>query len=206
METFFPLDKAYKYGAEIGVEISQKIMGRAIFGTMHDAGVLAQMVANGIHGDHVEIGSLFGGTAILAAKVKKEFKLHGKVYCVDPLEYRPDVMIDRGTNSIATSTLLMENAHRFGVEDRIIHIAKHSYPWPLPDHQFTTGFVDGDHFGKTPAQDWESLSKHVTYSIALHDYMPHKPDVIDIACRAVADPRWILIHASGVTVVFRKRH
>lgn len=206
MVTFFPLGAAYRYGAETSKFISSEIIGRAIFDGSRNAGLLAQAVANGLHGDHVEIGTLFGGTAILAAMTKKEFGLHGKVYCIDPLEFRPEAIKDRGSGIVASSTLLRENACRFGVEDRIIHVPKSSYPWPLPNKLFATSFLDGDHWGGMPAKDWASLSKHTAYFIAMHDYMPRKPEVVDLIYKAVHSREWTVVAIDGVTAVLRRRH
>ena len=206
METFFPLSAAYKYGIETAKYISDEIVGREVFSGKRNAGLLAQTVVNALHGDHVEIGTLFGASAILAALAKKEFGLHGKVYCVDPLEFRPNFIDDRFTGFPASSTLLKENACRFGVEDRIIHVPKCSYPWPLPDKLFATGFVDGDHWNGTPLKDWESLSKCVTYSVVLHDYMPHKPEVVDLVRIALESREWAVVAVDGVTAVLRRRH
>ena len=75
--TFFRLGEAYQYGVEIHEEIESSIERTPLFA--HDAGVLAQVIYNARHSDHVEIGTFYGGSAILAAVVKEHVNLHGKV-------------------------------------------------------------------------------------------------------------------------------
>src|SRR5574342_461649 len=72
-----------------------------------DSVILAQTVINAGNGDHLEIGSLFGGSAILSALVKKNFSLQGNIYCIDHL-----VLTGKDYISI--------NARKFDVENRII--------------------------------------------------------------------------------------
>jgi len=200
---FFRLEDAYDYGVEITEKI-RSVVERAIIPT-HDAGVLAQVVYNSLHSDHVEIGTFYGGSAILAALVKKRFEMHGKIYCVDPLEYRPGLVDDRVTLSTATTTAVMENARKFGVEDRIVLVPQFSYPWPLEDKLFGTGYIDGDHWNGMPLKDWNSLRERVSYAVVFDDYKRGKPEVHRAVMVAANDPEWMLIHASGFSAVLRRR-
>lgn len=43
-----------------------------------------------VPGDHVEIGTLHGASAIAVALAKKMAGVPGEVYCIDPLDGRPD--------------------------------------------------------------------------------------------------------------------
>ena len=200
---FLQLGEAYDYGVEIQAEIESKIQRAPIFPS--DAGVLAQTIHEARHSDHVEIGTFYGGTAILAAIVKKKFRNHGHVYCVDPLEFRPVAIMDALTNGRATTKNVMENAAKFGVEDRITVVPKMSYPWPLGDKKFGTGYIDGDHWNDMPTKDWLSLKDCVSHAIVFDDYMRGKPEVARAVLAAANDPEWILIYVGGTTAVVRRR-
>ena len=197
------LRKAYQYGVEIHKELEKNIERTPIF--PHDAGVLSQIIYDARHSDHVEIGTFYGGSAILAALVKKEFKMHGKIYCVDPLECRPGHLPDKITEGTASTVAVMTNAKKFGVEDRLVLVPQSSYPWPLGDKSFGTGYIDGDHWNGMPLNDWNSLRKCVSYAIIFDDYVMGKSEVIQTVTTALQDPAWLLIHASGTSAVLRRR-
>ena len=201
--TFFPLGPPYEYGVEAQKEIEKDIERICIF--PHDAGILAQVIYNARHSDHVEIGTFYGGTAILAALVKKQFKMHGQIYCVDPFEHRPDAMQDYITDDMATTEKVMTNAEKFGVADRIVLVPHYSYPWPIENKRFGTGYIDGDHWSGDPTKDWKSLKERVSYAIMFDDYVQNKPDVIMAVNLAMQDPRWMMIHASGSHIIMRRR-
>ena len=50
--------------------------------TPEEAAVLAEVV--NVDGDHLEIGTMWGGTAIIAALVKKNNGFKGQVIVIDP--------------------------------------------------------------------------------------------------------------------------
>ena len=202
----FPTGEVYEVATRFAKTIIGGIEGRAIFDP-HDAGILAQAVLNAKHGDHVEIGTFYGASAILVALVKKAFGMHGKVYCVDPLEVRSDVAPDASTGIMATQAIVMSNAEKFSVADRIVLVPNYSKPWPIDENKtFASGYIDGDHWNGFPLWDWQQLSKRVTYSIVFDDYAWGKTEVIDAVHVAMQDPNWICVHISGVQAVFRRRH
>lgn len=203
----FPFREAYEFGKAKSTEITEKMIGRSI-ASPHDAGILVQAVLNSKHGDHVEIGTFFGHSAILIAMAKKEFGMHGKIYCIDPWNYRPSVIEDWGAKRLATDKIVMENATTFEVADRIVTIPKESYPWPkeLDGKTFATGYIDGDHWNGMPMKDWNTLKELVTYSIIFDDFCWGKTEVIDAVLTAMIDPLWLPIQISGLTVVLRRRH
>jgi len=197
------LRKAYRYGVEIHKELEDTIERTPIFS--HDAGVLAQVVYDSRHSDHVEIGTFYGGSAILVALVKKHFRMHGMVYCVDPLECRPGHTPDKVTAGAASTTAVMANARKLGVEDRLVLVPKSSHPWPIENKTFGTGYIDGDHWNGMPLKDWTSLRECVSYAVGFDDYVLGKPEVIQAVTTASYDPEWLLIHASGTAAVLRRR-
>ena len=204
--SLFPLNEAYNAGKLIGQKIANELpVGRTIFG-LEDAGILGQMIIHAKHSDHIEIGTFFGGSAILAALIKKEFGMHGQIHCVDPLEVRPTLLADGPVGKIATSDTLFGNAEYFGVSDRIVLHQHLSKPWPLDGSlRFGTGYIDGDHWHGMPAHDWNVLQGIVSYAIAFDDCAIAKPEVIDAVLEASRDPRWLLVRMSGLTAVLRRR-
>jgi len=206
--SLFPLTEAYEVGKKIAAEIEANLpVGRTIV-TPEDAGVLCQMIINSRHSDHIEIGTFFGGSAILAARVKKEFGMHGQIHCVDPLDVRPSAKIlpDKAVGIVADRETLFNNAKYFGVNDRIVLHQHPSRPWPLDDsYKFGTGYIDGDHWHGMPAHDWNILNGIVSYAIAFDDCAIAKPEVIDAVLEASKDPCWLLVRMSGVTAVLRRR-
>ena len=200
---FLQLGEAYDYGVEAQAEIDKAIPRSPIFPA--DAGILAQVIFDARHSDHVEIGTFYGGSAILAALVKKKFYNHGHIYCVDPLEFRPTRINDVVTNSMATTKDVMENAAKFGVEDMITIIPEMSFPWPLEGKTFGTGYIDGDHWNDMPMKDWTSLKSCVSYAVVFDDYVRGKPEVTSAALAAANDPEWLMIYVGGTSAVVRRR-
>lgn len=180
-------------------------IGRTIIG-LEDAGVLCQMIINSRHSNHIEIGTFFGGSAILAARIKREFGMHGQIHCVDPLDARPIIMPDKAVGTIATRDILYKNAEYFNVDDRIVLHQRPSKPWPIEgNHIYGTGYIDGDHWNGMPAHDWGVLKNIVSYAVAFDDVAIAKPEVINTVLEASNDPRWILARQSGLTAVLRRR-
>lgn len=204
--SFFPLSSdQFQFGLSIYKDVDEKIIGRSIL-EGHDAGALCQMAALSRHGDHIEIGSLFGGSAIIVALMKKEFRYHGNIVCVDPLDARPNVINDTAIDYMPSVELLMDNASMFGVADMIEICPKYSKPWPLGHRKFATGYIDGDHWNGNPMHDVKQLMDCVSLAIMLDDYCYGKPEVVDAAIYCASSPQWIPIHIWGRSFVLRKRH
>lgn len=165
-------------------------------------------------GNHLEIGSLWGGSALVAAMARRENGKHGVVYCVDPMIpelYEP--CSKRAGNLTPERMAIMpevfaENMKLFGVEDRVVHIRKKSQPFPeeLEHITFSTAYLDGWHYGNTPRDDVRELSERVDDFIIInascHEYYPS----IEKAFRfMVNNKKWILRFYDGRCSVFGKR-
>lgn len=197
------LTDAYDFGVAISQDVAKKIKGRSVI-EPHDAGIIAQAIVLSKHGNHVEVGSLFGASAIIAALTKKEFGLVGEVHCIDPLNTRPTKKPDGDSGIVACKDLIMENASLHGVANRIVVHEDYSDPWPI-NGRFATGFIDGDHWNDMPLTDWRNMESRVSHIIIFHDYCRGKPDVIRACLVAAQDPEWIPIHIGGLTFVVRRR-
>lgn len=204
--SLFPLNDGYEIGMALASKIESGLPeGRTII-TLEDAGVLAQTVLNAKHSNHIEIGTFFGGTAILAAMVKKHFGMHGSIMCVDPLDARPHQFADKPSGVVATRDALFKNAEFFGVADRITLCQYGSRPWPLEGEQhFGTGYIDGDHWNGMPLHDWNILKNICSYAVVFDDYCIGKPEVIHAVTQASSDPAWLLVRSSGLSAVLRRR-
>jgi len=202
-EEMFHLGEGYKMGIEIAQTIRDGgILGR-IAGLRHDMGVLSEAVFRAGDGDHVEIGTLYGASAIQVALVKKHFNLGGDVYCIDPFDgyYGPGRMDGSGVPVVAETFL--KNCTTFGVLDRVVPVAKKSIPWPLGDKKFVSAYVDGDHDGKAPWKDIEICRYAGARYIVVDNYDTLHSAVRD-ACMTAAWGEYQIadaVHISGITCV-----
>ena len=197
---FFQLNEAYEYGREVAKHVRENIPhGRSLISD-HDAGLLVQMVLNARHGDHVEIGSLFGGSAIVVALAKKEFRSRGGITCIDPLDGKMKDL----HGVVASAESFRSNLEYFEVKDMVELIQKRSHPFPISG-QWATGYIDGDHWNNLPLFDSRNLQTHCSYAIMFDDYCMGKPEVQGAVQATASHHDWILVHISGLSAIFRRR-
>lgn len=122
-------------------------------------------------GDHVEIGTLYGGSAILTALTKKV----GHIFAIDPLSEHGYYGGEDKWHGRPSAERLKGNLEEFGVADRVTHVDEFSSPFPLPGHRFDTAFIDGDHTYEGCKVDWYNLRDRVNHVIVFHD--THLTDV-----------------------------
>ena len=162
---------AYDYGVQEFYALNALITGRICL-LPDEAGALAEFVFRAGKGDHLEIGSMWGGTAILAAYVKRIYGLSGSIVCIDPF-CDPD-----GMHGTPNAAIFWDNVKRAGVSSKIELVQAYSNPWPLlPDKRFTSALIDGEHMGEGPLLDWQNASSVTDIGIAIHDVAPYEPDV-----------------------------
>jgi hypothetical protein len=206
----FTLDGAYEFGVATAKHLREDLIHGDFITADHDAGLMAQAIAKAGNGDHLEIGTLYGGSAILAAMTKQKFGLDGKVYCVDPLtgyydEPRPG-MVDRVFGN-------MKTCH---VEDRIILTEAKSFPFPeaLAGQKFVTSFIDGDHTMAGAYSDWLNVYPLTSHFVLFDNYDYEHPDsgprggtVLDAAgkvMRTMGEHPWFPVYIGGITIIFSK--
>ena len=174
--------------------------------------LLAETIRAAGDGHHVEIGALHGGSAILAALVKKRFGLGGLVYTIDPLDgyYNGSKFACHavGVKDVpVTKDTLTSNLEAFGLLDDVVIVQARSIPWPqeLQDAYFTTAYIDGDHWQEAPWLDWQSVSvrtdKYVIFDDAEDDIYPA---VLDAIALAASDESWELERNQGGMAVLRR--
>jgi hypothetical protein len=190
----------------IETDIHQRIWGR-IASEQDNAAIMACFAA--IEGDHLEIGTLHGGTAILVAWIKQELKLSGQVVCIDPLDGYY-LGMDRGedvdplTKVPVSIETLHDNITRFDLQDKIEVIQKKSSPFPLKDRRFTSAYIDGDHWGDMPMVDWQNVSRITDRYVIFDNCDKEHPSVLDACLSAAFTSEWTSIYRQGITCVFER--
>lgn len=144
-------------------------------------------------GDYVEIGTAFGGSAILAALTKRVYQIPGEVYTIDNFK--------RGISPVEVN----KYATIFGVDDMINIVVGNSHPWPLGDKKFACGFVDGSHKGLMPAKDFINMSKRITKYIMIDDigYITH-PNIAKLVHSISKRDEWGLVKATSKLAIFKR--
>ena len=195
---------------EVATEVTKALAERG--GRAADNGVslpfLGSMAALAGDGDHVDIGALYGASAITVALVKKRLGLKGDIYCIDPYDAETRNKNVRGTGLSspvsATPEELLKNAEFFGVELKLIQ--KPSHPWPeeLKDNVFATAYIDGDHGGEAPTNDFLNLRGRVTAYIGTDNMEEEYPDVVRMVLFAAAQDDWQLFYKNFIFAALRK--
>lgn len=190
---------AFKLGEKLFAEIDATIQGHVCM-YANEAGLLAEAVRLAGNGDHLEIGSMWGGSAVLAALVKQKYKLTGKVVCVDP--FRDGDCSPGFPGGRPDEQIFWANMDAAGVADRIELHTCYSDPWPFPaERRFASIFVDGDHLGHWPLTDWHNARQH-TDLVIYHDLYPHERDVMAAVAVIRQDPEWAQVAQVGSLAVF----
>jgi len=157
-------------------------------------------------GDHVEIGCLWGGTAILAALAKINAGVKGHVYSIDKMSggywERGDPGVDYTT---PTEERVRRNIERMGVQDRITVIRADSNPLPLPSKvKPVTVLIDGAHSFDGCLRDWENVKRLAPKFVLFHDYgtgkHPGVQAVVDEHVRK--DAGWELVDQEQTMLAF----
>ena len=163
-------------------------------------------------GNHLEIGTSFGASAIMAALVKKQYGLGGLVFCVDPMEYeRHEPCVTRAgtiTKEIADymPEIFADNLDKFGVSDMVVFVRKPSFPFPdeLSDIEFSSAFIDGWHYGDAPTIDAMTCAEMVTDVIVLDDCVPYYPDVMRSFAYMCSNRQWKITCFSQRAGIFQR--
>ena len=163
---------------------------------------LGAVVAMAGDGDHLDIGTGFGASAIMAAMVKREFKHEGNVYCVDPYSYPPDAPKE----NLPGAGALNENAVHFGLTDRLVLTPLPSYPIPvdIDNHKFVSAYLDGDKNGMAPWLDFLSARGLAEKFLSFNGFEEFHPGVMVAALRALTVGGWILHWKDGTFLNMRR--
>ena len=186
---FFPLDETSEWALGLHAEINAKIFGQIAMAP-EDAALLAQAVANAGDGNHLEIGSLFGGSAILAALTKKKYGLSGEIHCIDD-------------GDMTLEDYIQNNAYVFRVEDMLTVYKGHSNPFPLPQSmRFASTLIDAGHEYPDCYSDWRNAKEITDKYIIFHDYDPSHMGVVEVAKEALRE--WRPVFLAEHTLILEK--
>lgn len=155
-------------------------------------------------GDHLEIGTLHGGSAIVVALLKRAYGYSGRVVCLDPFDgYYPKTKHYRSrdvlTNVPVSVETLRENMKRFDVELEIVQA--YSIPFPISGRTFATAYIDGNHWGDAPLQDFQNVSQ-VTEKFIIFDNCGDRWPDVTAACD-YAETVWQPYKRQGITCIVR---
>lgn len=162
-----------------------------------EAELLARTVADSRL--HVEIGCLWGASAILAALAGAE-----RVFTI---ELGSGGYWDNGDPSLhsrlPTLDAVRGNFEAFGVADRVTLINANSHIWPLPLIEADTVFIDGDHGYEGLMRDWKSV-RSLARRVLIHDNADNYPE-IQRAIQIIRHyPGWKLVDEAGSLVVLER--
>ncbi len=160
-------------------------------------------------GDHVDIGSLYGASAIGVALMKKETGQEGDVYCIDPYDNEKRDQTVHAAGPIegevsASAEALLANAEHFEVELKLLQTVSDPWPEELKDNTFVSAYIDGDHVGDSPIKDFENLRGRVTGYIGTDNYEEEYPDVVKSMLYAMDSEDWFLLYKNLIFVAIRR--
>lgn len=200
--------KIYPEAIDATKEVVKNLNGRTA-----DGGIslpwLGSMVATAGPGNHLDIGSLFGASAITAALVKKKLGHEGKIYCLDPYLPREDIAWGGGKPippevRDGSPEQLMANAEKFGVELELVQAKSQPWPKELDQVVFSSVFIDGDHRGDTPWLDFLESSKRCNGFIGIDNVEEEYKDVVSAVEKAMALDDWFLHYKNHIFVAMRR--
>jgi cephalosporin hydroxylase len=192
------LTRGYWFGVEIYKELCGAMLDGKPISTAEDMGLLAQVIFNS-KGEHLEIGSAYGGSLMVAIKAMDEVGRKDKVVCIEP--FGED---KRDTLHKAVEKEFWRNVEHFGIKDRFELVKEFSQPFPIEERKFGTAFIDGDHSFECVLSDWLNTKDIVSRYIILHDYT--KKGVKEVVeGYVVPDPQWWVCAIHGWSAVAQRR-
>ena len=168
---------------------------------LDNVNVLLEFVSK-TEGNHLEIGTLFGGSAIAVALLKKELSQKGIVVCIDPLDgyYSKEDM----SGVLVVPETLFYNIDFFGVGSRVLVMKAYSRSCRNLGMTFATAYIDGDHEGTMPLRDWLSVKDMVERYVIFDNCDVRHLGVVRACDMADADPDWKCVYSSGITYVVER--
>ena len=190
---------------DLCAEINAGIVGRIALMSEAEAQTLYKLVSEH-SGDHVEIGTLWGATAVLAGLAKVRSKRRGTVYTID---YMRGGYWDHGDPGCGRKrpnpAVVVDNIDAFGLAGRVVPVRASSYPFPLLTVKPVTALIDGGHEYEPCLRDWQSLKVITGKVIAFHDYAKMYPGVVKVVDEVAGkDPAWKLVDVVDTLAIFER--
>ncbi len=117
-----------------------------------ESAILLQETIREYGSPYIEIGTLYGGTAILAALMGV------RVYAIDPMDgYNTTGNRDPINNLTPVRAILERNLDYFGVQISMFEHRHPPFPKALKDFSFGVGLIDGRHDLESALADYDAL-------------------------------------------------
>ena len=160
-------------------DVNFKMLKGSVLQKKNDPEILYTIASRGK--TYVEIGTRWGGSAIIAGLAGCE------VHCIDHWEYPGKQPRDQTTMQDVSDNW----AHAELATAKLFMYQQRHPPWPeaIEDRRFDIGMIDGQHYVKEIAQDWEAMKLRVDKYILFHDLLIHW-EVREVFAEAAEDPRW----------------
>lgn len=202
---YFTLGPAYRFGVEMALSMNfmfeRKLLTGRACNSPHDYGLLAQTIFHAGRGNHLEIGTLWGASTIIAGLTKKEFGLWGNVFCVDPLNglYGEGKTDKHAGRRLPSKKILEENLKTMNL--KAVIIPKKSFPFPeeINKTKFSSTYIDGDHWGQGPQRDLDNAVKRTTKYIIIDNYDKTHPAIV----KAVRGAKWRLVYLESIMAILQ---
>lgn len=176
--------------------------------------ILLETVMLAGNGNYLEIGVLHGGSLCAVALLKKELGQSGTCYGIDPLDgyymnyvdvKKRGCEVDPITKLPVTLETVQDNIERFGLDNiEVVRALSHPLPDVVKERKYAVCYIDGDHWGDNPWQDWMNLSPLATHFVVFDNYDNLHPDVIATCDEAAKDSKWELYKQTGITFILRR--
>lgn len=163
-------------------------------------------------GDHLEIGALFGGSAIAAALAKSKLGYSGTVYSIDPFDgyyngtvWCPKSKKDPISNVFPSLEIAQRNASACGVH--VTFVKAYSLPFPenLEGKEFVTALIDGNHWNGYPLKDWLAIKDRVAKRVLFDDHDNKHQSVKEACATASKDSEWEEELGTGKIYIVRRK-
>jgi len=195
------LNAGYRFGFDNMEPISEEMVHGKPIMVREDAGLLSQIIYN-TQGNHLEIGSGYGGSALIALRTLDWLLRKDKITCIDPLKnQQKHVVLKYSFEDFS------ENVEHFGYKNRVELVRSYSHPFPeeLKGRRFSTALIDGNHSYSFVLNDWNNLKDIVDDYIMFHDYI--KPKVARVVKENAAhDKDWEVVAIHGWSAVLKRKN
>ena len=175
---------------------------------------LASAVHDAGGGNYLEIGSLFGGSAILARMVMDDLGYEGDVYAVDPFDgYYVGIkndnkrLIGGAVDTVSHKSVTIEraqaNAEKMGAK---VNFIKGAFKTELLPQalSYSVVYIDGDHWNEGPLNDWNNIKDRADKFVVFDNCDKGHPAVERAVATAWLDPEWTLTFKHGITAIMER--
>jgi cephalosporin hydroxylase len=188
--------------------VKRGMVGRIAQEPGHAALLYEAIVAAG-PGDYLEIGTLWGGTAVFAALVKQERGIAGRVFTIDTMTGAPWWTVgDKAYHrEVTTVDAVRENMVRFGVEGTVVPVRADSRTVPLPTIRPVVALVDGDHAFDGAVADLLYATSVCQRYILVHDYETQQWPGVALAVKDVLGKgvAWQEVNRAGCMLLLGRK-